>query len=225
MRLILLTAGLVLGFVTGAAGQTPRFELGPVVRLDQVFIEGGAGGGTTTAGVVANFRISKTYGVEAELTTASNRIERSYEGWFISYAKGPNASREEIERLAPTARRSLGYVPGVGWSAAFVARGEISRRVSLAGRVGISARDYLETSSYTILTIPEGVDPARVARDFKDSSRHRTRGGLLLGVDIPVAVTDHLSIAPEVRLVYGGPARIGDKHRELGLGARATWRF
>jgi hypothetical protein len=196
-----------------------------VVRLDEVFIEGGAHGSTTAAGVVTSFRISKTYGVEAELTRALNRIERSYEGRFISYTQDPDATLQEIERLAPIARRSLAYVPGVGWSAAFVARGQISPRVSLAARVGLSARDYVESSVYTILSIPEGVDAVRVARDFRDSSSHRTRGGLLLGFDGSVAVTDHLKIAPEVRFVYGGPARIGNKHREFGLGVRGAWSF
>src|SRR6266536_5073613 len=83
MRLILLTTSLVLEFVTAALGQpTPQFEIGPVVRLDSVFVEGGARGGTIVAGVVTSFRISKTYGVEAELTQAWNRIERRYEGWL-----------------------------------------------------------------------------------------------------------------------------------------------
>lgn len=226
MRPIVLTVLFITGFVTAASAQpAPRFAFGPVVRLDHVFVEGGASGGTAVAGVVTSFRISRTFGVEAELTSASNRIDRSYEGWFISYAEGPNLTREEIERLAPVARRSLGYAPGVGWSGALVARGDVSPRVSLAARAGLSARRYVETSAYTILSVPEGVDPGRVSRDFRDSSQSRTRGGLLVGVDASVAVTDHLSVAPELRFVYGGPARIGNKHRELGLGARGVWRF
>ena len=108
MRLIFLTTLLAPGFVTAVSAQpASRFEIGPVVRLDNVFIEGDASGGTTAAGVVTTFRISKAYGVEAELTRASNRIERSYDGWFISYARDPNATPEQIERLAPIARRSL----------------------------------------------------------------------------------------------------------------------
>ena len=196
-----------------------------MLRLDEVFVEGDASGTTTVAGAVATVRLSKTYAVEGEITQASGRIERSYEGWFVSYATDPNASREEIERLAPTARRSLGYEPGIGGSAAFVARGAIGRRVALGARVGVTARDYVETSTFTILSIPEGVDPARVARDFQDASSHRLRGGLLLGLDGSVALTKHLSVAPELRFVYGGPARIGDKHRELGVGLRGGWSF
>jgi hypothetical protein len=230
MRLILLTTSLVLEFVTAALGQpVPKFEIGPVVRLDGVFVEGGASGGTTVVGVVTSFKISKTYGVEAELTQAWNRIERSYEGWFFSYAVDPNATREEIERMAPILRRSLGYTPQLGGSAAFVARLARSPRVNLAVRMGVSARRYVETSAYQVLKLPEGVDPALFSKDFarnyRDSSQRGMRGGLLVGLDLSLAVTDRMSVGPEVRVVYGGPARIGYNHRELGLGARGAWRF
>jgi hypothetical protein len=226
MRLILGTTVLALGTAAAAAGQpASRFSVGPVMRLDRVFIEGDASGSTPVAGVLAAFAICKTYGVEGELTWASRAVERSYEGRFISYVQTPNPTREEIERAAPTARRTLRYTPGMGWSMAFVARGEISRRVSIAARAGASARRYRQTSEYAILTIPEGVDPARVARDFQSSSSDKLRGGFLAGVDAPIAVSRHLSIAPELRFVYGGPARIGDKYRELSLGVRAAWRF
>jgi hypothetical protein len=226
MRLMLLTTLVVLGSVTAASSQPASlFAVGPVVRVDRVFIEGGASGGTAVSGVVTSVRLAKSYRVEAELTQAWNRVERSYEGRFVSYVTDPNPTREEIERLAPTARRLLRYSPGVGWSSAFVARGDITPRVGLSARVGVSARRYVESSSYTILTIPDGVDPRRVARDFQDSSHSRTRGGLLFGFEVPVALTDHLSVAPELRVVYGGPAQIGNKHREVGLGARGAWRF
>lgn len=226
MRPIVLPILLVLGSATAAAGQPAhRLEFGPLFRLDRVFIEGDAGGATPVAGITAAVRLSRTFGVDAELTWASNRIERSYEGWFISYSQDPGATREEIERLAPVARRSLGYEPGMGGAVAFVARSDVNPRVSVAARAGVSGRRYAETSGYRILSIPAGVDPARVARDFQDESHRRTRGGLLLGFDVAIALTDRVSLTPEVRFVYGGPARVGSKHRELGLGVRGGWRF
>ena len=107
MRLILLTTFLLLGFVTAAPGQpAPRVEIGPVMRLDRVSVEGGAHGRIPIAGLGAGVRLSKTYGVEAELTQAWNGIERRYEGWFISYAEGPNATREEIGLHSFPTRRS-----------------------------------------------------------------------------------------------------------------------
>jgi hypothetical protein len=226
MRAIPLAGFLVLALATGASGQPPaRFLIGPVLRVDQVFIEGDASGGIGVAGVVASVGISNNVAVEAEVTSAGNRIQRTYDGWFVSYVTSPNPTREEIERWAPIARRTLRYTPGIGWSTAVVVRGGVGPRVDLAARVGASGRRYLQTSAYEVLSIPAGVDPERVARDFQSSSSHRTRGGLLLGVDLPVMLTDHVSAAPQVRFVYGGPARVGNKHRELGAGVRVAWRF
>ena len=228
MRTPLLTALLVLGPVAAASAQSSsRFEVGPVMRLEKVYVEGDGSGHATVAGLAATFKVSKSYGVEFEVTGASGRIERSYEGTFVSYYAGTEPSRENFERFAPIARRTLGYTPGLGWAAAFVARGDLNPRVSLAARIGLSGRRYHETSDMTLLSIPAGVDPQRVASDsnFDDSSFDRTRGGLLFGLDSLIALTDHLSIVPEVRFVYGGPAQIGNKHREAGFGARAVWRF
>src|SRR6188768_2715211 len=100
---------LIVSFVLGAAGvclgqPASRLEVGPVVRLDRVHIDDGASGSTRVAGMFARAMVSKSYGLEVEVTQASNRIERSYEGRFISYAQDPNATREEIERLAPVLR-------------------------------------------------------------------------------------------------------------------------
>jgi hypothetical protein len=226
MRPIVLTAFLLLGYVTSASAQTAsRFEIGPVVRLDHVFVEGDMTGRSTVAGVVGTFKLSKTFGVEGEITQASNQLQQSREGWFVSYVTTPNPTREEIERMAPTVLIARGLEPGIGWSAAFVARGDVVPRVSLAARVGLSARDYVESETYTILRFPDGVDPQRVANDYQNRSFNRARGGLLLGLDSSVVLTKHLSVTPELRIVYGGSAQIGNKYREVGLGARGTWRF
>ena len=226
MRPIILPAVLAITVAAPASAQElPRFEVGPVVRLDRVSLEAGAGGGTVAAGLAASVRLWRGLGIEAEVTQASREISRSYEGWFISYTQDRNATRAEIEAMAPTARRTLGYVPGLGWSGALVVRGRAAERVTMAARMGLSARRYNQTSSYVILTMPDGVDPARVARDFQDSAASRTRGGLLFGVDTAIELTDHLGIVPDLRCVYGGPAQVGNKYREFGFGTRMVWRF
>jgi hypothetical protein len=226
MRLIVAALTGIAGLADAAAAQSPsRIELAPVARADKVFIEGGLSGTTPVAGVVATWRFTEALGLEGEITRAANRMERRYEGWFISYNDDPDATREQIEALAPIARRTLGYEPGWGWAAAFVARGELSPRVTIAGRAGVAPRRYRETSDYVVLSIPEGVDPARVAHDFRGTANGKTRGGFLLGVDVGIALTDRVNLTPELRFVYSGPARIGNKHRELGVGVRAGWRF
>jgi hypothetical protein len=226
MRVMLLIVSFVLGSVDVCLGQpASRLEIGPVVRLDKIHIDGSASGGTRVSGMFARTMISKSYGLEVEVTQASNRIERSYQGWFISYNQDPKATREEIERLAPVLRRSLGYSPGTGVAVAFVGRSDPRQRVSVAGRVGLSSRSYVETSTFTILSISEGIDPGRVARDFSDSSSRRSHGGLVFGLDISVALTRHLSVVPDVRLVWGGPAQISKGYGEAGVGIRGALRF
>lgn len=226
MRQIILPALFAVTLAASVSAQDlPRFEVGPVARLDRVSIEGRAGGATVAAGLAASVRLWRGLGIEAEVTQASREISRSYEGWFISYTQDRNATRAEIEAMAPTARRTLGYAPGLGWSGALVVRSRAAERVTMAARIGLSARHYNQTSSYVILTMPEGVDPARVARDFQDSTASRTRGGLLLGVDTAIALTDHLIVVPDLRFVYGGPAQVGNKYREFGFGTRVVWRF
>lgn len=225
MRTTLPFVLAVAGFSSIASAQTAsRFEIGPLARLDRVYIEGNLSGSVPVAGITARVRLWKGLGVEGEMTWANGGMERSYEGWFVSFA-GRDASREEIERLAPTARRTLGYHPGGGGAGAIVIRGAVSPRVHLGARAGLSARRYTETSDFTVLTIPDEVDPELAMKHFVDSSSTRIRGGLLFGADAIVALTGRFSIVPEVRFVYSGPARIGNKHRELGAGLRGVWRF
>src|SRR5215203_2415209 len=225
MKPVILPAVLAITVGSASAQERPRFEVGPVARVDRVSLEAGAGGVTVAAGLTASASIWRGLAIEAELTQASREVSRSYEGWFVSYTQDRNATRAEIEAMAPTARRTLAYVPGLGWSGAVVVRGRAAERLTMAARAGVSARRYSETSSYVILTMPEGLDSARVARDFQESTASHTRGGLLVGADAAIEVTDGLAIVPDVRFVYGGPAQVGNKYREFGFGTRMMWSF
>src|SRR5262245_61150335 len=112
MRLA-LTAVVVLILANSAAAQSePRFELGPVMRVDSLYFEGGATNAIASGGAAATVRLTNRLAVEGQLTQGMGRVERSYEGWFVSYVTTPNPTREEIERFAPTARRTLGYEAG-----------------------------------------------------------------------------------------------------------------
>ena len=98
-----------------------------------------------------------------------------------------------------------------------VARTAVNARVGLAGRVGVASRGYSERSSYVVLSIPEGVDPARVARDFQPQTVETVRGGLLLGVDVDLALTASLHAAPADARRLQRPRPSGaNQHREVG---------
>jgi hypothetical protein len=230
MRTTLLITSLLFASATSAAAQTPppspsRFAVSAVARIDHVYVDGHTDGTTPVGGVAASVRVSRAIAIEGELTGATREIARSYEGTFVSYAPAGSTSREEFERFAPIARRTLAYIPHLGGAAMVVARATVTPRVGLAGRVGVASRGYSERSSYVVLSVPEGVDPARVARDFQPQSVETVRGGLLLGVDVDLALTPRFTLPLQVRIVYSGPAEWANQHRELGIGVSGRWQF
>ena len=58
-----------------------------------------------------------------------------------------------------------------------------------------------------------------------DGRGQRGRGGLLFGGSVPVRIAGRLHVVPEVRWVWGGPARIGNNYDEGSIGARVVWKF
>lgn len=215
---------MLLTVVANAGAQTAsRLEVGPVMRFEKLSFDAGGGGTSAVAGVAARFRLTEHFGVEADVTTASSRVERSYEAIVTSTAPG-GSSREEIERLGVLARRDLTYVPGVGGSLALTARAKAGPRADVVFRVGGAFRRYLETSNYTVLRMPEGFNP-QTSQFLENKHNDTGRGGLLLGFDVPVRITRHLSVGPEVRIVWNGPPRLRKTHREFSIGTRVMWRF
>jgi hypothetical protein len=212
-----IVAGALLVFCASAFAQVASISVGPVARLDRLSVEGDAAGSTFAAGVTVRSPLTRILGVEGELTGAWGAFQRSYEGTFILYPPG----------RGPVARRTLEYTPGIGGVGALVARGAIGSRATLAVRVGASARRLKERSTHVILSMPGGIDPVRAEADLRalDGTSARLRGGLLLGLDVSVSLTDRLSAAPDLHLVWGGPARVGATYREVGAGGRVTWRF
>lgn len=162
--------------------------------------------------------------LDGEITTASGESRRSYEGDFISYA-GPDATRDEILRMAVIARRTTVNKAGLGYAAAVSAEARLTDKVKLAGRAGLSYRRYDYTDDTTVLRVPEGVTFAQAESQMPDDSGRRGRGGLLFGLSVPVRIVSHVYVAPEVRWVWGGPARVGNNYDEGTIGARLAWKF
>jgi hypothetical protein len=223
MRILAIALLLFCSAFTASA-QTSRFQLGAVSRSENIALEGRGHGWITSTGIVTAVSVAPSVSVEAEITSATKRINRSYESGFMSIAS-PNSSREEIERLMISARRSLEYVPGAGGSVGIAAHVQKDARVGFSGRIGLSWRRYHETSTMTFLHVPEEITVEQAAAMLPNSQRTRMRGGLLLGLGVPIQLSTHLVAAPEVRWVWGGPARIASNYRELSAGARVTWRF
>src|SRR6476659_356486 len=136
-------------------------------------------------------RLSKSFGVEGGRTQARGQeLVHSYEGVSETFAP-LDSTLQEKERLGVHARWRFGYRPGLGGAVAMTAGGGVSRRADLVFRLGVSLRNYLQSYEYTVLTIPEGIDPSRLAGVSFGNGRssgnpwltNMTRGGLLMGLD------------------------------------------
>jgi hypothetical protein len=231
VRHLCIISALVLGRVAAASAQTPpRFDIGPVVRIDRVMVEAGVTSTMPLFGAAGSARLAKGWALEGEITQAhGSEFSRTYDGTFVSFA-APNSSRAEIERLAVRARWRSGYRPGLGGSLAAAARAGLTGRADLVLRFGAAVRRYAESRDFTILSIPEGIDPRRVptlsyGSAGSNAAFNHVRGGLLVGIEVPIRLGPRVNVSPDVRYVYGGPARLRNKHRELSLGVRAGWGF
>jgi hypothetical protein len=215
-----------------ASAQTVhRFEVGPVLRVERVS-EAEAVSVMPVLGIVGSARLSKFWGLEGEITQADrHEFGFSREGISETFAP-PNSTLEENERLGVHARWRYGYRPGMGYTVALTAGNGGTGRADVRVRFGVAVRKYAESFDFTVLSVPPGVNrrPAVVSigdgiQSSLDGPLKIQRGGILLGVEVPLRFRRRLTAAPEVRYVYGGSDRFGGGHSEASFGMRAAWRF
>ncbi len=225
MRQLLVLGVVGLASVASASAQvTERLEIAGVVRTDLVSFEGRQNTRLPVTGIGIAYRVWRDMRVEGEITNAAGESRRSYEGDFISYA-GPGATREEILQMAVIARRTTVNKAGLGIATAVAVETRQPGRVNVALRAGVSFRQYDYAEDTTVLRVPEGVAFDQAESAMPDGRGQRGRGGLLLGASVPVRIFGDLHVAPEVRWVWGGPARIGNNYDEGTIGARVAWKF
>jgi hypothetical protein len=224
MKTLAIT-GIVLALGSGAAYGQParRFYVGTTIAAHQISADD-VDGWTSSIGAVFGLRLAPAFSLEFEASGGLGEASRVYSGTAISFA-GPGASREEIERLGVTLQSDTRWNPGFGWSALAMWRSTGAERIGIAVFGGVTATQYDERRTLTVVSIPTGVDvtEAELHRMMPDEQQSRIRGGLTGGVLIPIRLTAQISVAPEFRYTYGS---IGDeKYNTLGGGARVTWAF
>jgi hypothetical protein len=219
-----LIAVWLAGAASASAQVSDRLQLAAVARVDRVSFEGRQNARLPVTGAAVSYRVWRALRIEGEITTATGESRRSYEGDFISYA-GPNATREEFQQKAVIARRTSVNKAGLGFAGVAAVETRHPGRLNLALRAGVSVRRYDYVEDMTILRVPEGVTVEQAERALPDARGQRGRSGLLFGVSVPVRIAGNLHVAPEVRWVWGGPARIGNNYDEATAGARIAWAF
>ena len=147
-------------------------------------------------------------------------LSRIYEGTSVSFAPA-GSSRDEIDRLAATARYERYARPGLGGSILAVWRVPNPRRVSASVFLGATHITYKEREAITTLTVPPGIDPDNRSLAPLRNTVTARRGGLTAGVSLPIQVRGALRIAPELRYTYGS---IGDEiYGVARAGVRVLW--
>jgi hypothetical protein len=235
MRTLYVTVALIVGSMPLASAQTSsRFEIAPIVRADRVELKGRLHTIMPVVGMVVSARQWKTWGIEGEITRPQGReLGSSREAILQSFAPA-GATRDEYNRLGVLYRISEAYIPGIGGSLAATARCGYTGRADVEFRLGLALRNYVETFDYTVLRIPAGIDPSRVGGIGRGDGTgpatshgrvNTPRGGLLMGMAVPVKITRGVTVTPDVRYVYSGPDDRDDSQREASLGMRVGWRF
>ena len=127
--------------------------------------------------------------------------------------------------MAVITRRTTINRAGPGFATAVAVETRERARVNLILRAGVSVRQYDYIDDTTVLRVPDGVTFEQAESAMPDGRGQRARSGLLFGASVPVRIAGRLLIAPEVRWVWGGPARIGNNYDEGIVGARVVWKF
>ena len=221
-----LALGIVwlAGVASASAQVSERLDIAAIARTDRVSFEGHQNARLPVAGVGISYRVWRDMRIEGEVTSASGESKRIQEADFMSYA-GPGATREEILQRAVFARRTTINKAGFGFAMGVAVETREPGRVNLALRAGASFRAYEYFDETTVLRVPEGVTFEQAESAMPDGHGQRARGGLLFGGSVPIRISSHLQIAPEVRWVWGGPARVGNNYDEGTIGARVVWKF
>ena len=226
MRHVLAFVVVWLAGVASASAQvSERLEIGAIVRTDRVSFEGGQNARLPVTGV--GCRVSRVAG-HADRGGSDDgvgRIEAKLRGRF-HFVRGTGATREEFLRMAVIARRTTINKAGLGF-----AHGR-RRRDAAAGPSEPRPARGRQRPAVRLHRRHDG--PSRARRGhvragriaaMPDGRGQRGRSGLLFGASVPVRIAGRLHVAPEVRWVWGGPARIGNNYDEATVGARIVWKF
>jgi hypothetical protein len=225
MRAVIGAAVLGTMCSTTAYAQSPGlWYAGTAAGVVRVAAEEVNPGGTSSIGAVFGVRLTPAFSIEVEAARGLGDLDRDFAGRFISFA-GPSASFEERERLSVTVQRITRWRPGFSGTVVAMWRPHVTGRVGGALFAGVTGTRYDESDRHVVLDIPVEVNrtEADIHRMLPDTSRSIVRGGLTIGLLIPVRLTRNVTVAPDVRYLWGS---IGDEiYTTVRAGARLLWGF
>jgi hypothetical protein len=179
-------------------------------------------GQSAAGGFLGGVALSRIVDVAVEWTRPASAFTESSTAIGVSFAP-PGSSREEIERQGVLIRYDRRREVASNISAFVILHPPRNRRVTPGVLIGVTNQHARNSTTYTPVTIPPGVDPQHPAVRAQKESAVRNLGGPTFGANLDIAITPRLSIVPEVRYDYGS---IGDEiNNVLRSGVGVFWRF
>ena len=179
-------------------------------------------GRTAAPGFVLGLAVSRLVDVEFEALFPTSTFNRTTTAISTSFAP-PGASREEIERLGVTTRFDRQREVTANYSFVAVIHPAATSRVVPGLVAGVTIQRAHNSTTYTPINIPAGIDPNNRAISNGEERYTRNFSAPTIGGQVSVRVTPHFHVVPDVRYDYGS---IGDEiNNALRASIRGIWRF
>ena len=221
----LAITALMAGPAAAQAVEPGRFYVGGVFGSHAEsadFVDGR----TTAVGVVGGVRLTRSWGIEVEADRPAEMFTNNSTAIGIAFPPTETSplSPADFERYGVLQRFTRERTVVSALSVGAVYQPRVHPRWQPRLFMGVFNNRMRERFATEVLRVPPEVDPVRAATVGTTDQRHtRNVGGLSVGGGVGFAVTQHLSIAPEVRYDYGS---IGDEiNNALRTSARMTWTF
>ena len=179
-------------------------------------------GRSPAPGFVLGLAVSRLVDVEFEAMFPTDTFDRTATAISTSFA-GPGASREEIERLGVMTRFDRQREITANYSFVAVIHPAATSRVVPGLVAGVTIQRAHNSTRYTPISIPAGIDPNNPAIINGEERNTRNISAPTIGGQLAIRVTPHFHVVPDLRYDYGS---IGDEiNNALRLSVRGIWRF
>jgi len=179
-------------------------------------------GRSPAPGFVLGLAVSRLVDVEFEAMFPTDTFDRTTTAISTSFAER-GASREEIERLGVTTRYDRRREITANYSFVAVIHPAATSRVVPGLVAGVTVQRAHNSTRYTPISIPAGVDPNNSLILDGEERHTRNISAPTIGGQVAIRVTPHFHVVPDLRYDYGS---IGDElNNALRLSVRGIWRF
>ena len=180
-------------------------------------------GSRPLAGAAVGLRLRPWVDLEVEVGFAPGTLTREFTGPLIAFGP-PSASFEEFESRAVIARTIQSRETRALFSIGVAFHAATTRRIRPRAFVGLTGHRVRDSRRIEVVTLPPGVTQADVDRALPlQSPWTRNVGGVTIGGGLAIALSDRLSVIPDVRYDYGSFA--DEINTALRPTVRLAWQF